>query len=111
MDVTGTSTRCNTMKINSSRLLENIERYAQIGKMGRIGVERIALSQEDKLARDLLREQMEAAGLVVSIDQIGNMIGIRAGKKDVPPVAFGSHLDTVYAAGRYDGALGVLAGL
>lgn len=101
----------DSMKINAQRLLENIDRYAQIGKKGRIGVERIALSEEDKIARDLLKTQMVEAGLEVHIDQLGNMIGIRQGLKDLPPVAFGSHLDTVYAGGRYDGALGVLAGL
>lgn len=101
----------DSMKINAQRLLENIDRYAQIGKKGKIGVERIALSEEDKIARDLLKIQMTEAGLEVHIDQLGNMIGIRKGLKELPPVAFGSHLDTVYAGGRYDGALGVLAGL
>jgi beta-ureidopropionase / N-carbamoyl-L-amino-acid hydrolase len=99
------------MKINTKRLLANIDRFAQIGKKGRIGVERIALSDEDKKARDLLKSQMLEAGLEVHIDQLGNMIGIRKGIKDLPSVAMGSHLDTVYAGGRYDGALGVLAGL
>lgn len=99
------------MKINAQRLLENLDRYAQIGKKGRIGVERIALSEEDKQARDLLKSQMIDAGLSVHIDRLGNMIGIRKGKTDSNPVAFGSHLDTVYSGGRYDGALGVLAGL
>ena len=95
------------MKINAQRLLQNLDRYAQIGKKGRIGVERIALSQEDKQARDLLKSQMTEAGLEVHVDRLGNMIGIRKGKTDTKPVAFGSHLDTVYAGGRYDGALGV----
>lgn len=99
------------MKINTERLLSNIDRYAQIGKKGRIGVERVALSDEDKEARDLLKSQMLEAGLEVYIDRLGNMIGIRRGTKDLNPVAIGSHLDTVYAGGRYDGALGVLAGL
>ncbi len=99
------------MKINTQRLLENIDRFAQIGKVGTTGVQRIALSSEDKQARDLLKSQMLKAGLEVHIDQLGNMIGIRKGTKDLPPVAIGSHLDTVYAGGRYDGALGVLAGL
>ncbi|GAB5527427.1 MAG: Zn-dependent hydrolase [Roseivirga sp.] len=99
------------MEISRQRLLGNLERYAQIGMAQGIGVERIALSEEDKVARDLLKQQMLDAGLEVSVDQIGNMIGIRKGLKDVPPVAIGSHLDTVYQGGRYDGALGVLAGL
>lgn len=99
------------MKINRERLLNNIALYAQIGKMSEIGVERIALSEEDRQARDLLLSQMMSAGLEMHMDQIGNIIGIRKGEEDLPPVAFGSHLDTVYAGGRYDGALGVLAGL
>lgn len=99
------------MKVNAQRLHDNIDRYAQIGKVGELGVERIALSDEDKEARDLLKSQMLQAGLQVQVDQLGNMIGLRKGKKDCPAVAFGSHLDTVYAGGRFDGALGVLAGL
>ena len=99
------------MKVNLPRLLENLDRYAQIGKVDEVGVERIALSDEDKAARDLLKQQMTAAGLEVHVDEIGNMIGLRKGQKDLPPVAFGSHLDTVYKGGRFDGALGVLAGL
>lgn len=99
------------MKINHQRLLESINRFAEIGKKEEIGVERIALSKEDKQARDLLREIMLDAGLELSVDRIGNMIGIRKGKEDAAPVAFGSHLDTVYSGGRFDGALGVLAGL
>lgn len=99
------------MQVNTRRLLENIERYAQIGKKGAIGVERIALSNEDKQTRDLLHAQMINAGLEVHIDRLGNMIGMRKGKTSGPAVATGSHLDTVYSGGRYDGALGVLAGL
>lgn len=99
------------MKINPQRLLENLDRYANIGKKKETGVERIALSKEDQQARDLLKSQMIQAGLDVHIDRMGNMIGIRKGKQDHKPVAFGSHLDTVYAGGRFDGVLGVLAGL
>lgn len=91
--------------------MANIHRFAQIGKAGETGVERIALSEEDKQARDVFRQQMEEAGLSVRIDELGNMMGVRKGKQDVPPVATGSHLDTVYQGGRFDGALGVLAGL
>ena len=99
------------MHINAQRLLDNLERYAKIGAVKGTGVERIALSEEDKAARDLLKQQMEAAGLEVLIDELGNMIGLRKGLEETAPVAFGSHLDTVYQGGRYDGALGILAGL
>jgi len=51
-------------------------------------------------------------GCSVKIDQMGNIFAIRRGRNnDVPPVGIGSHLDTQPAGGRYDGILGVLAGL
>src|SRR5262249_40449944 len=50
-------------------------------------------------------------GLAVSIDAIGNIIGVRRGREDTAPVMFGSHVDTVGTGGRYDGLYGVLAGL
>src|SRR5262249_62385482 len=45
------------------------------------------------------------------VDAIGNIIGVRGGREDSPPVMFGSHVDTVGTGGRYDGLYGVLAGL
>jgi N-carbamoyl-L-amino-acid hydrolase len=54
---------------------------------------------------------MRDLGLAVRIDAIGNVIGTRAGRGDGPPVMTGSHIDTVRTGGRYDGNLGVLAGL
>jgi acetylornithine deacetylase/succinyl-diaminopimelate desuccinylase-like protein len=49
--------------------------------------------------------------LAVTIDAIGNIVGVRGGREEVPPVMFGSHVDTVATGGRYDGLDGVLAGL
>jgi N-carbamoyl-L-amino-acid hydrolase len=54
---------------------------------------------------------MEELGLAVTVDRIGNVVGIRAGEIDGPPVMTGSHIDTVATGGLYDGNLGVLAGL
>jgi N-carbamoyl-L-amino-acid hydrolase len=54
---------------------------------------------------------MRAQGLEVSIDRIGNVFGLRAGTEPLAPVMTGSHIDTVRTGGRYDGNLGVLAGL
>jgi N-carbamoyl-L-amino-acid hydrolase len=54
---------------------------------------------------------MRELGLEVSIDPIGNVFGLRAGREALPPVMTGSHIDTVRTGGRYDGNLGVLAGL
>jgi N-carbamoyl-L-amino-acid hydrolase len=54
---------------------------------------------------------MRDLGLSVAIDEIGNVVGTRAGSEALAPVMTGSHIDTVRTGGRYDGNLGVLAGL
>jgi N-carbamoyl-L-amino-acid hydrolase len=54
---------------------------------------------------------MQGLGLAIHIDRVGNILGIRPGQADLPPVMTGSHLDTVATGGMLDGSLGVLAGL
>ena len=54
---------------------------------------------------------MKDLGLDVTVDRIGNIVGVRAGEQDGPPVMTGSHVDSVATGGLYDGSLGVLAGL
>jgi len=71
----------------------------------------MALSDEDRRGRDLVVGWMKDLNLDVSIDRIGNVIGTRAGTEPGNPVLTGSHIDTVATGGRYDGNLGVLAGL
>ena len=98
--------------MNGKRLLENLKKYAKIGGLSNGGVHRLTLTKEDKLARDLLKDQMLEAGLEVKIDQLGNMFGIRKGsEKEASAVMIGSHLDTVGNGGKFDGSLGVLASL
>jgi len=99
------------LKINGERLLGRITAFGKIGAMEKGGVCRLALTDEDKQARDLLKNQMRDLGLQIKIDGIGNMFGTRKGKYDQPPVCFGSHLDTVGTGGLYDGSLGVLAAM
>ncbi|KAF7560283.1 hypothetical protein G7046_g3862 [Stylonectria norvegica] len=73
---------------------------------------RLSLGDDDKLVRHWLKEQTQALGCTVTVDQMGNMFAVRPGKaKNVAPVMLGSHLDTQPTGGRYDGILGVLAGL
>ncbi|WP_343598426.1 Zn-dependent hydrolase [Acinetobacter sp.] len=100
-----------SLKINISRLNQRILELAQVGAIDGGGVCRLALTEEDKQGRDLVIEWMKALGLSVSIDAIGNVVGIREGLEDLPPVMTGSHIDTVRTGGKYDGNLGVLAGL
>ena len=54
---------------------------------------------------------MTDLGLDISMDGIGNVVGVRPGRTDGPPIMTGSHIDTVRTGGRFDGNLGVLAGL
>ena len=98
-------------RINAPRLLGRIAELAQVGAIEGGGVCRLALTEADRQGRDLVVRWMREAGLAVTIDGIGNVVGVRAGQQDGPPVMTGSHIDTVRTGGRYDGNLGVLAGL
>jgi len=99
------------VRVNSQRLHDDLSRLAEIGATPGGGVTRLALSDEDKAARDLLRSWLEDAGLAVRVDDLGNITGRRAGSAEAPAVILASHLDSVRQGGRYDGAYGVLAAL
>ena len=97
--------------VTIERLNARLAAMAAIGATDGGGVTRLALSDEDRAARDLLTQWMHDAGLEVRFDDAGNMTGRRPGRSAAPPVLIGSHLDTVVKGGRFDGALGVLAAL
>lgn len=99
------------MTINRERLLSRINRMNEIGALPGGGNCRLALTNEDKAARDLLASWMRQEKLGVSVDEMGNMYGWRAGSSAGPALALGSHLDTVSTGGKYDGTYGVLAAL
>ena len=83
---------------------------ASIGAIDGGGCARLALTDEDAAGRDLVVGWMHELGMTVTTDVIGNVIGtwnVGAGS----PVMTGSHIDTVRTGGKYDGNLGVLAGL
>ncbi len=90
------------------RLIESIN---ECTRPGLPGTNILSLTQEDKAARDLLKEEMEKRNLEVHVDVIGNMIGVRKGKQVLPAIAIGSHLDSVKSGGKFDGPIGVIAGL
>jgi len=98
-------------EVNRDRLLARLDTFNRIGALPGGGNCRLALSDEDRAGRDLLVRWMGDLGLAVTVDAIGNIIGVRGGREDSPPVMFGSHVDTVGTGGRYDGLYGVLAGL
>src|SRR5207245_5414920 len=99
------------MRIDKKRLELSIEELGRIGQTPRGGLTRLALTDEDKRGRDWMVARMREAGLSVTVDQMGNIFGERAGAAPLPPVMMGSHVDSVPPGGRYDGQLGVLCGL
>jgi beta-ureidopropionase / N-carbamoyl-L-amino-acid hydrolase len=98
--------------INIERLKSRINQMASIGQTDNGGITRLALSKEDKAARELLIKWMQDIGLQTRFDDIGNIYGRLEGRNNqAPAVLTGSHLDTVPNGGRFDGTLGLLAGL
>lgn len=104
------------LRVDGARLWARIEALGEVGAVhgpnGERGCARLALTDEDREGRDLVVGWMHDLGLAVTIDAIGNVVGVRAGTDpDAAPVLIGSHIDTVRTGGRFDGNLGVLAGL
>ena len=99
------------LRIDGARLCRRIAELAEIGAIEGDGVCRLALTDADREGRDRVCGWMEELGLRISVDRIGNVMATRDGLEDVAPVMTGSHIDSVATGGRYDGALGVLAGL
>ena len=100
------------LRINGARLRASLEEMAKIGATPAGGVQRLALSDEDKRARDLFVGWLKELDLAVSIDEMGSIFGRRKGKSDsLPPVMAGSHIDSQPRGGRFDGILGVMGAL
>lgn len=98
------------LKINWRRLEDRINALAEISPIEGGGNCRLALTDEDKNGRDLVVSWMRSLDLEVTIDVVGNIIGVwNIGKG--APVMSGSHIDTVRTGGRFDGCYGVLAAL
>ncbi|HEY5798387.1 MAG TPA: allantoate amidohydrolase [Bosea sp. (in: a-proteobacteria)] len=101
-----------SLAVDEARLWSDIMTLAQIGALPAGGCDRLALTEADGAARSLLRYWFEQEGLSVSVDPIGNVFGRREGAEaGLPPVFVGSHLDTQSPGGKFDGVLGVVAGL
>ncbi|MEM8502329.1 MAG: Zn-dependent hydrolase [Cyanobacteria bacterium P01_D01_bin.1] len=106
------STTISKLLVNRDRLIRSIADLAKVGGLSNGGVQRLAFSENDCRARDVVERWMRLAGMKVRVDPAGNIFGRYAGRFDnAPALATGSHLDTVPNAGHYDGTYGVLAGL
>ena len=105
-----TATGTVPRRVDFARLRSRLFELASIGAIDGGGCARLALTDEDRHGRDLVVEWMRELGLDISVDRVGNVIGIwNVGTG--APVMTGSHIDTVRTGGKYDGNLGVLAGI
>jgi len=100
------------IRIDGDRLWRSLMELARIGATPKGGVCRLALSDLDRQARELVTRWGREAGLTVTVDRIGNTFMRRPGRDDsLPPVMAGSHIDTQPTGGKFDGNYGVLAAL
>ncbi|MBV1867064.1 MAG: Zn-dependent hydrolase [Marinosulfonomonas sp.] len=100
------------LKINPERLWDSLMEMAKIGPGVAGGNNRQTVTDEDGEGRALFQSWCEAEGMTMGLDQMGTMFARREGTDpDALPVYVGSHLDTQPTGGKYDGVLGVLAGL
>jgi N-carbamoyl-L-amino-acid hydrolase len=100
------------LRINGARLRASLEEMATIGATPAGGVQRLALSDEDRRARDQFVKWLKELDLTVSIDEMGSIFGTRNGRNaSLPPVMAGSHIDSQPRGGRFDGILGVMGAL
>ena len=97
---------------SAERMQSRIEALSRFGADPGGGVSRVAFGDADIAGRDYVRTLMEDEGLEVRVDVAGNIIGRRRGRDDgLPPILFGSHIDSVPGGGNYDGDVGVVAAI
>jgi beta-ureidopropionase / N-carbamoyl-L-amino-acid hydrolase len=100
------------LRVNGARMVQHLNALAEFGKNPQGGVSRVAYSEADREGRECVIGLMRAAKLEVSIDAAANIIGRRPGTaRNLPPLLFGSHIDTVPEGGNYDGVVGSLGAI
>ncbi|KQW20994.1 Zn-dependent hydrolase [Afipia sp. Root123D2] len=102
----------SNVTVDGDRLWQSLMTTAEIGGTPKGGINRQTLTDEDRKVRDWFAAACTDAGCAVSVDSLGNMFARRPGRDNsLPPICIGSHLDTQPTGGKFDGVLGVLAGL
>ncbi|MFQ3173263.1 MAG: N-carbamoyl-L-amino-acid hydrolase [Flavobacterium sp.] len=107
-----TKNTAKKIKVNRDRIENRIFELSKFGKDLNGKGYRVAFTKGDVEGRKWFIDQMKKAGLEVTIDFAGNIIGKRQGTDDsLKPIGFGSHIDMVPDGGDYDGCLGSISGL
>ena len=100
------------LRVNKGRIEERIKMLSRYGRNEDGGVDRVAFSDADIAGRAFVQRLMREAGLEVRVDAGGNIIGRRAGRdKQLAPIMFGSHIDSVPGGGNYDGDVGSIGAI
>lgn len=100
------------LRADAARMESRIEALSAFGANPEGGVSRVAYSDADLAGRDYIKSLMREAGLAVRVDPAGNVIGRREGSQPgLPPIMFGSHIDSVPGGGNYDGDVGVIGAI
>ncbi len=118
----GTGVRCgllaaqpaqpDELRVDAGRIERRILELSAFGRNREGGVSRVAFSEADVEGRAYVMELMREAGLDVTVDAAGNIIGRLEGTdRSLPPIVFGSHIDSVPFGGNYDGDVGVIAAI
>ncbi len=111
-----TSAQSLPARVDAAALRQRIEALSLFGRPSggsfSDGVSRVAFSDADVAGRRYTIDLMRAAGLDPRVDPAGNIFGRRAGTDaSLPPILFGSHIDSVPNGGNFDGDLGSLAAI
>jgi N-carbamoyl-L-amino-acid hydrolase len=102
----------SNLRIDPERLWATLMETAAIGATVKGGINRQTLTTEDAAVRAWFKREAEVLGCKVTVDEVGNMLAVRAGRQaGLAPIALGSHLDTQPTGGKFDGVLGVLGAL
>src|SRR5215510_12668737 len=99
-------------RVNGQRIMQHLHALSEFGKNPQGGVSRVAYTDADRQGREYAMRLMREAGLDVSIDAAGNIVGTRAGTDpSLKPLLIGSHIDSVPEGGNYDGDVGSLSAI
>ncbi|MBI4541786.1 MAG: Zn-dependent hydrolase [Gemmatimonadetes bacterium] len=102
----------DSLRVNPARLNRHLSQLAEFGRTPSGGTSRLAYSEADRAGRDYVRRLMREARLAVRVDTGGNILGRRPGRDPaLPPILFGSHIDSVPEGGNYDGDVGSLGAI
>ena len=100
-----------SLEPNRERLWSHLHELAEFVEPDSAGWTRRVFSEPYRASRDWLRAHMREAGLLVTTDSAGNIVGRLPGRHGGPALVTGSHTDTVEGGGRFDGVVGVLGAI